>query len=490
MHSDEAVQAAKTGVLFDTHQYTYDPHELHGPTLYYFTLPSLWIAGVKSYAASSEFHYRIVPVVFGIASILLLLLVQDGMGKAAVVCAGVLSAVSPAMVYYSRYYIQEIPFVFFTFALIGCGWRYFKTRALIWAIMTGLCIGLMHATKETCAIVFFSIVVSLGVNYFFLKKRHETFFKINAIHAALALLAAVSISILFFSSFFTQARGPLDSVLTFSHYFARSSGANSHDKPWFYYAQLLLWNNKAGAPIWTEASIVGLAFVGGASAFFYSKKNDDDIASNAFARFLAIYTLVLFAVYSFISYKTPWCVLGILHGLILLAGIGAANILNWMPNWSLKTVAGLVLAVCAGHLGWQAYQANGRYAFDARNPYVYVHSTLDAPRLAARVEELAALHPDGRAMNVQLMAPNSDYWPIPWYLRKMENVGYWNAPPAKLDAPVMIASDEFADELALELKGSYQKNRYSLRPDVLVTLYVSEDMWKKFLATRQNGNRK
>ncbi len=490
MHSDEAVQAAKTGVLFDTHQYTYDPHELHGPTLYYFTLPSLWIAGVKSYAASNEFHYRIVSVVFGIASILLLLLVRDAVGKAAVVCAGVLTAVSPAMVFYSRYYIQEIPFVFFSFALIACGWRYFKTRALFWAIMTGLCVGLMHATKETCAIVFFSIGVSLAANYFFLSKRNDSIFKINATHAILAVLAAGAISIVFFSSFFTHARGPLDSVLAFTYYFTRSSGANSHDKPWFYYAQMVLWNNKAGTPIWTEASIVGLAFVGAANAFCCSTKNDDDDAPNAFGRFLAIYTLVMFTVYSFISYKTPWCALGFLHGMILLAGIGAAEILKWMPHWSLKTLAALVLAAGAGHLAWQTVQANGRYAFDERNPYVYLHATLDAPRLAARVEELAALHPDGHAMSVQLMAPNSDYWPIPWYLRKMENVGYWNAPPARLDAPVLIASNEFADELALDLKGNYQKNQYSLRPGVLVWLYVNEDLWKKFLATRQNGIRK
>ena len=490
MHSDEAVQAAKTGVLFDTHQYTYDPHELHGPTLYYFTLPSLWIAGVRSYAASSEFHYRIVPVVFGIASILLLLLVQDAMGKTAVVCAGVLIAVSPAMAFYSRYYIQEIPFVFFSFALIACGWRYFKTRALFWAIMTGFCVGLVHATKETCVIVFFSIGASLTANYFLLNKRSEAIFKINAIHAALALLTAGAISIIFFSSFFSHARGPLDSVLTFAHYFTRSSGLNSHDKPWYYYAQLLLWNNKPGAPIWTEAAIVGLALIGAASAFVHSNKNADEDASNSFARFLAIYTLVMFAIYSFISYKTPWCALGFLHGMILLAGIGAATILKWMPHWSLKTLAALVLVSGVAHLGWQAVQANGRYAFDTRNPYVYVHSTLDAPRLAARVEELAAFHPDGRKMSVQLMAPNSDYWPIPWYLRKMENVGYWNAPPARLDAPVLIASNEFADELALDLKGSYQKNQYSLRPGVLVWLYVNEDLWKKFLATRQNGIRK
>ena len=41
MHTDEAVQAAKAGALFDSGGYRYDPREFHGPTLYYFTQPVL-----------------------------------------------------------------------------------------------------------------------------------------------------------------------------------------------------------------------------------------------------------------------------------------------------------------------------------------------------------------------------------------------------------------------------------------------------------------
>ncbi len=148
-------------------------------------------------------------------------------------------------------------------------------------------------------------------------------------------------------------------------------------------------------------------------------------------------------------------------------------------------VAGMV------HLGWQSYQINGRFAFDPRNPYAYEHpSTLDGPRLEKRIEDLAALHPDGRKMVVKVMAPNADYWPIPWYLRKMENVGYWNALPAQLDAPVIISSDAFEKELGLELKRGYQCNQIGLRPGVILSVYVDVELWKQFNATRQGGVRK
>ena len=45
--------------------------------------------------------------------------------------------------------------------------------------------------------------------------------------------------------------------------------------------------------------------------------------------FLALYTILLTAIYSAISYKTPWCLLSFFHGMILLAGIGAAALVEF-----------------------------------------------------------------------------------------------------------------------------------------------------------------
>src|SRR4051812_26238116 len=95
MHVDEAVQAVKTGTLYDTGVYRYDPHEHHGPTLYYFAALSMKLAGCENFPASTEKLYRIIPVLFGAAVVLLLLLLGDGMGKPAALCAGVLFALSP-----------------------------------------------------------------------------------------------------------------------------------------------------------------------------------------------------------------------------------------------------------------------------------------------------------------------------------------------------------------------------------------------------------
>ncbi|MHC4679568.1 MAG: glycosyltransferase family 39 protein [Planctomycetota bacterium] len=144
MHGDEAVHAIKFGKLLEEGVYTYDPDEYHGPTLNYLTLIPAWLTGAANLTQVSEFTLRIVPVFFGVCLVLLLLLVARPLGTGATVYAAVLTAVSPAMVFYSRYYIQEVLLVCFTFGAIASGCRYARNRSMAWALLTGVFLGLMH----------------------------------------------------------------------------------------------------------------------------------------------------------------------------------------------------------------------------------------------------------------------------------------------------------------------------------------------------------
>jgi predicted membrane-bound mannosyltransferase len=109
----------------------------------------------------NELTLRIVPVFFGVLLILLLLLAADGLGPGAAIFAAVLTAISPAMVFYSRYYIHEMLLVCFTFGAIVCGYRYAQSKSVGWILLTGIFLGLMHATKETCIIAFGSMALAL-----------------------------------------------------------------------------------------------------------------------------------------------------------------------------------------------------------------------------------------------------------------------------------------------------------------------------------------
>ena len=157
MHGDEAVHAIKFGDLLEKGVYSYDPYEYHGPTLKYLTLIPACISSEAKLTEVSELTLRIVPVFFGVLLVVLLLFVVDGLGRGAAIFAAVLTAISPAMVFYSRYYIHEMLLVCFTFGAIICGYRYAQSKSVGWILLTGIFLGLMHATKETCIIAFGSM---------------------------------------------------------------------------------------------------------------------------------------------------------------------------------------------------------------------------------------------------------------------------------------------------------------------------------------------
>ena len=484
MHCDEAVHALKCNDLWQTGEYKYDLHEYHGPTLYYCTLPIIWLSGAKDFGETAEWMYRLVPVLFGIGLILLLPLIRDGLGRWAIVWAAMLTAISPAMSFYGRYYIQETLLVFFTFAAIGCGWRYVRSRRTVWAILAGGAIGLMHATKETCIIALSCLLAALIINTLW-------HWRPSGIRVAIrgyvrgktlipALLVGLVISITLYSGVFTNASGPLDSIKTFTTYFDRAGGHGLHDHAWDYYLRMLIYTHYAPGPWWSEAFIVVLALVGMIAALSGRGPSDAYIP---FLRLLTIYTLLMVVVYSAIPYKTPWCLLGFLHGIILLAGVGAVVLVQWVRLLPLRAIAVALLLAGASQLGWQAYRANTKFCADYRNPYVYSHPRFQIVELARRVEDIASVHPNGKAMMVKIMAP--DYWPLPWYLRRLTRVGYWENVPDDPEAPVIICDSSLQEILASKLVKDYQMNSYGLRsPHVVLWLYVDRELWNKYVDER------
>jgi len=503
MHGDEAVHAIKFEELLEEGVYKYDPEEYHGPTLNYLTLIPAKLAGAESLAQVSEFTLRIVPVFFGVCLVLLLLLVVDGLGKAAAVYAAVLTAISAAMVFYSRYYIQEVLLVCFTFGAIVSGYRYTRSKNIAWALLTGAFLGLMHATKETCIIAFAAMF--LAVLLTLLTGRPKSFIAdlvkaVKPSHLIAGIAAGVIVSALFFSSFLSNPGGILDSVRTYATYFNRAGGSNMHDHPWHYYLRMLIYFRYGGGPIWTEGLIVLLAAVGFIAAIM--KKGPASV-NIQLLRFIAFYTLIMTVVYSAIPYKTPWCLLGFLHGMILLAGVGAVVLVRLVPNVLPRLIILCLLFDASVHLSWQAYRCNYIYYADSRNPYVYAHPTKDVFTVVQRVEEMAGAmekmareNPDKVRMYIQVICPGKDYWPLPWYFRRFQKdvIGWWDhVEPDTPSAPLIIASPEVEAELTNKLYNLtpledrqmylflFEKPYYMwLRPKIKLVGFVRTDLWNYF----------
>ena len=124
------------------------------------------------------------------------------------------------------------------------------------------------------------------------------------------------------------------------------------------------------------------------------------------------------------------------------------------------------------------------YAADPRNPYVYAHTVPDAIRMADRIRDLSSFNPGGAHMQVSVIAPPTEQWPLPWYLRTMPNVGYWTAPDdaAALEAPVIVSAIEHKPVLDHELGDRYVMEWFGLRPNVFLALYIERHLWERFLS--------
>lgn len=520
LHNDEAVNATKLATLFTEGRYAYDPHEYHGPSLHYLSLPVLWLSGARTAEDFTDFRLRLVTIGFGVALVLALALFADGLGWRAVLAAAGLTAISPAMVFYSRYFIHEMSLVVFTTLLLGAAWRWGQSRKLAWAVAAGVALGLMYATKETFLIPLLAAGLALVATGIFGKwvpvpnagsqppLREATAPAQNrsadipvrsaapttvqadkhvrasaaAGPALLTLGVALLVGAAFFTSFFTHWRGPLDSLLTYLPWLDRAGGASPHIHPWTFYFERLFWFHPARSPVWSEVLVGLLALVGGAAALRGRGLPGTDLR---LARFLTFFTLAMIAGYTLISYKTPWCLLGFLQPMLLLAGLGVAGGWHWLAAkpLALRVAVGVALAGAALQLGWQGWRLSHEFAADKRNPYTYSQTAPDVRDLVSRVEGIARVHPEGNAMLVKVIAPES-YWPLPWYLRGLKNVGWYDALPADPFAPVVLASTRVG--AALDEKSGRKwimAGLYPLRPGAFLELYVEMDLWKRYVAT-------
>lgn len=456
MHGDEANQAVKTGELLETGTYRFDPLDHHGPTLYYLTLPVAWVRGERTLAELTEVTVRLVPVLAGVLAVALAAVLAAPWGRTAATGAALLLAVAPASVYFSRYYIQETLLAAFTLAAFVCARTWWQKGGATWAIATGLCVGLMQATKASAPLFLIAggiaaLVVGLHRTPRPAGPRHK------GRDVALALLSAAGIAALFYSSFFTHPAGLRDAVMTYWPAGDRVTFGGGHEKPWDYFLRLFL-PQTIGGYVWNQLLFLLLAAFGALTGLWAP------VELRASLRFWAIYTTLLAIAFSAIPYKTPWLVLHVVSGMALL-GAGLAAGLTTRGRRG-KVVAVVLLLLTAGAQLRQTDLAVYLRPGDARNPLAYVHPSPDVRKLRPLAEAVRAQQGSG-----PIKVISEEIWPLPWYLRGLDNVGYWPAPPDDCDGALVVASASQAEAVRSRLKGRYDESFLGLRPGFVLVVF-------------------
>lgn len=443
MHADEANQAVKLGAMLEGGTYRFDPRDHHGPTLYYLAQLPARLRGEATLAALTETTVRLTPALAGVAAVALLWWLVSPLGLSPTFTAALLLAVSPAAVYYSRYFIQESLLVMFTLGALACGQCWWRKGGWPWAVATGLAAGLMLATKASALPYGLAALVALALSG---RKWREG--KITWLWAGVAGGTAVFVAGAFYSSFGGNLAGMRDAAITPWAMLTRIAGGESgHEKPWWYYGSLFVFQRNGGY-LWDQTVFLLPALVGGVMAW----------RRRGLPRLVAVYTLVVALMLSLTPYKTPWQVVNLIPGLCVLAALAVTQLRGW------KAVS-LGLIVVAG-LGWQTRQAVFQRPADERNPFAYVHTVPDMLKVPA----LAAKAPAGPVKVI-----SREYWPLPWYLRGRPETGYWAEPPADCDGALVLVEPDQADAVRARLRGRYQESFLGLRPGFVLVVFARVD---------------
>jgi uncharacterized protein (TIGR03663 family) len=485
LHHDEGVNGNFLVRLVREGYYQYDPENYHGPTLYYFsalipwTVKLLFGSSARDTYGLTTVNIRLVTVIFGIATIGLVFLLRRRLGTVATLAAGLMLAVSPGVVYLSRYFIHETLFVFFTLGIVVAGVKLYDERSLSYLILAGASAALLFATKETAMISAGVLIIALALTLVYMRLTNKPFrpsgrrraiesggfsgfveelggtFNVGY-YLGLALIAFLALYLLFYSSFLTNNKGISDSLQTFAVWTRTGRSAHVHDASTY-----LIWLVRQEAP---------LLFLGAIGAGIIVLK-----PKNSLALFCALWAFGLFAAYSLIPYKTPWLMLNFVVPLALIAGYAIQAIYE-LDHGQLRLVS-VIFLVAIGIATYQSIDLNfiNYDNDDQKYVYVYAHSKRELLDLVNQVEAIAKEN-NGPATGITIVSP--DYWPLPWYFRNFSRVGYFGRMAASSE-PIIIANENQKEEveknfgeLYRQVPSKSQGGSFELRPGVKLLLYV------------------
>jgi uncharacterized protein (TIGR03663 family) len=487
-HHDEGVNGFFMTTLVNQGVYKYDPTNYHGPTLYYLALPTTVLFGLGTLAL------RAVTAIFGIGTVWLIFALRRQLGTLATLAAASLLAVSPGAVYYSRYFIHESLFAFFTLGIVVAAVRFYETRRLIFVAAGSISAALLFATKETA----FVSVITLGLAWIFVElwvrkiagsestssagrsrraksraapDRRSLRMKLFEgqpfyVVAALAVGLFILVNLIFYSSFFSNWQGVNDAVSALAVW-SKTGTSEFHGKPFDTYSRWL---------VAMELPILLLAIAGSAIALFERQLN-------RFAIFVGAWGFGLFLAYSLIPYKTPWLMLNFTVPMAIVGGYAIpalATRLNFGKAWISASLVGL-LALSVG--AYQSVVLNFRHYDDDAYPYVYAHTNRESHTLIAEVERLTA-RTNRKDVGISVASP--EYWPLPWYWRNNPRVGFAGSISTAYDpneTPLVIgreSADPAQDQsqtLNEMLAADYRRvGSYKLRPGVSLVLFASRQL--------------
>jgi uncharacterized protein (TIGR03663 family) len=505
LHHDEGVNGNFMTQLVRSGYYRYDPENYHGPTLYYLTLVSVrlngWLHGRFSQqdAGLSTIALRVVPAVFGLGIIWLILQLRRDLGEVGTLGAAALVAFSPGAVFFSRYFIHEILFVFFTLGIVVAVLWFQETARPVYLVLASISTAMLVATKETAiislavlALAYLCAAVYPALRRWLQREQIKASAQVSRARAqrasssqqnslptgplrdllgrlggrreaVIVLLISVAwfvaIHVVLYSSFFTNfPKGILDSVRTYGYWL--ETGAKQEHNVYSYFRGL-----------WDEELPSLLLGAAGIALALYRN-------ANRFVLFAAFWAMGILSAYLLIPYRTPWLTLNISVPFAIVGGYAIQTIHDKMRQSQRQRVKVSLIGLAVASVAFSVFQAINLSFFqydDDSNAYVYGHTTRQIFALLDEVNRVVARGGKGTQTGIMIASP--EHWPLPWYLRDFPNVGYVGTVASPTQEAMVIGEDTQEPQLQAMLGDRYDRaGTYELRPGATLVLYVRKDL--------------
>ncbi len=146
MHYDEAIHLQAAWRLSEGHGFIHSPW-MHGPFQVDLTALFIRVFG------DTDFTARLAYVFFGTALVGIPYFLRERIGNAGALLTGTLLALSPVMLYFSRFGRNDIIMAFWASALLVLLWRYIEEGRNRYLFLAAAVLAFMFATKETAYFV-------------------------------------------------------------------------------------------------------------------------------------------------------------------------------------------------------------------------------------------------------------------------------------------------------------------------------------------------
>jgi uncharacterized protein (TIGR03663 family) len=419
--------------------YKYDPTNYHGPLHFYVLFLSQTLFGRNLWAL------RLPVVLVSVSCVWLTVKFEPFVGKAVARMAALAMAVSPGFVFYGRYSIHEVWLLLFTmlliFGLLGL-WK-IGTPNYLWC--AGMGFTGMVLSKETYIIHVGCAVIAIAVCYFANKLSpvpdgrwtKQTW---DYVDFGMVVATGVALLVFFYSGTFFHWSGVKGIFQAYSAWFATGHEGHGHEKPWYYWLKLLAryeWPALAGLIL---------------CVFGPRLKNFS-------LRYLAIYGVGTLIVYSYVHYKTPWCIISFIWPFLFIFG-AALLAISLRYKTATYVISAILLCASLGSTIWLNYF----HCTTDTEPYVYVQTYNDIYKLTDPLLTLAKRDPIAYQLTGHIIRGSA--YPLPWMLDDFTHIGYYERDnlPAKLDADFLLVQQDKIATVEGKLHDSYYTEPLTIRP--------------------------